>query len=111
MFLIAVWPGYGYLGHGWTFLSLSLPSWITFLVCLLFHVLIIYYGMEAVKRFENWAAPIVLIMAAALLVWLVIQANGLGSMLHRPSKYQTFYDFWPVFIPALTSRSLNRIHA
>jgi NCS1 family nucleobase:cation symporter-1 len=59
--------------------------------------------MEAVKKFENWAAPIVLIMAAVLLVWLVVKAKGLGSMLHKPSKFETFHEFWIVFIPSLTS--------
>ncbi|CAF1271684.1 unnamed protein product [Adineta steineri] len=102
-FVVAVWPNYAHLGNGWTFLSLSIPSWITFLLCLSIHVIIICYGMEAVKKFENWAAPIVLIMAAILLVWLVVKAKGLGSMLHRPSKFQTFHEFWIVFIPSLTS--------
>ena len=59
--------------------------------------------MEAVKKFENWAAPIVLIMAAVLLGWLVVKAKGLGSMLHKPSKFRTFNEFWIVFIPSLTS--------
>ena len=102
-FLVAVWPGYGTLGHGWTFLGLSIPSWLTFLLCLSIHIVIIFCGMEAVKKFENWAAPLVLIMAGALLVWLVVKAHGLGSMLHRPSKFQTFREFWIVFIPSLTS--------
>jgi NCS1 family nucleobase:cation symporter-1 len=60
--------------------------------------------MEAVKKFENWAAPIVLIMAAVLLVWLVIKAKGFGSMLYKPSKFQTFQEFWIVFMPSLTSK-------
>ena len=60
--------------------------------------------MEAVKKFENWAAPIVLIMAAVLLVWLVVKAKGLGSMLHRPSKFQSIGEFWTVFVPSLTSK-------
>jgi NCS1 family nucleobase:cation symporter-1 len=73
------------------------------------HVVIIFYGMEAVKKFENWAAPIVLVMAAILLVWLVVKAKGLGSMLHRPSKFRTFHEFWVVFVPSLTSKSRIRI--
>ena len=102
-FLIAVWPGYAYLANGWTILGLSIPSWLTFLFCLLIHVIIIYCGMEAVKKFENWAAPIVLILAGLLLVWLVVKAKGLGSMLRRPSKFENFTEFWIVFIPSLTS--------
>lgn len=59
--------------------------------------------MEAVKKFENWAAPIVLILAALLLIWLAVKAKGLGSMLSRPSKFQTFHEFWIVFVPSLSS--------
>lgn len=103
MFIVAVWPGYEFLGQNFAFLGLSLSSWLTFLLCLSIHIIIIYCGMEAVKKFENWAAPIVLIMAAILLVWLVVMAKGLGSMLHKPSKFQTFSEFWVVFMPALTS--------
>jgi cytosine/uracil/thiamine/allantoin permease len=62
--------------------------------------------MEAVKKFENWAAPIVLILAAILLVWLVVKAKGLGSMLHRPSKFRTFNEFWIIFVPSMTSNLL-----
>ncbi|CAF3946365.1 unnamed protein product [Rotaria magnacalcarata] len=102
-FVIAVWPGYENVGQNFTFLGLSMPSWLTFGLCLLIHIIIIYCGMEAVKKFENWAAPIVLIMAAILLVWLVVKAKGLGSMLKKPSKFQTFHEFWIIFIPSLTS--------
>ncbi|CAF3336535.1 unnamed protein product [Rotaria socialis] len=102
-FVIAVWPGYENVGQNFTFLGLSIPSWLTFGLCLLIHIIIIYYGMEAVKKFENWAAPVVLIMAAILLVWLVVKAKGLGSMLKKPSKFQTFHEFWIIFIPSLTS--------
>ncbi len=103
-FVIAVWPEYAHLGYNWTFLDLSISSWLTFLLCLSIHIVIIYCGMEAVKKFENWAAPIVLLLAAMLLVWLVVKAKGLGSMLYKPSKFQTFGDFWIVFIPSLTSK-------
>ena len=35
---------------------------------------------------ENWAAPFVLVMTAALLVWAVREANGLGPLLAQPGK-------------------------
>ncbi|CAF2924876.1 unnamed protein product [Rotaria sp. Silwood2] len=101
-FVIAVWPSYEYFGHNWTFLGLSTPSWLTFGLCLSIHVIIIYYGMEAVKKFANWATPIVLIMTTALLVWLAVKAKGLGSMLYKPSKFETFHEFWVIFVPSLT---------
>ena len=54
---------------------------ITFLAFWFLNILIIYKGMGAVKIFENWAAPLVLIMAVFLLIWVVIKAGGLGPML------------------------------
>jgi nucleobase:cation symporter-1, NCS1 family len=101
-FLVAVWPAFGALGGSMSILGLSLPSAITFLVFWALNIFIIYRGMNAVRVFENWAAPIVLVMAAFLMWWAVSRAGGLGPMLSQPSKFQTLGEFWPVFIPSLT---------
>lgn len=101
-FLVALWPGYGTLGGDFSLLGLSLPSAITFLLFWALNIFIIYRGMNAVRVFENWAAPLVLVMAAVLLVWAVGRAGGLGPMLSQPSKFQSFGEFWGVFIPSLT---------
>lgn len=101
-FLEALWPAYGQLGGGAQILGLSIPSAITFMVFWALNILIIYRGMDAVRVFENWAAPLVLIMAAVLLIWAVSVAGGLGPMLSQPSKFESFGDFWKVFIPSLT---------
>ncbi len=47
---------------------------------------IIYRGMDLLRKVENWAAPFVLVMTAALLVWAIRQANGLGPLLAQPGK-------------------------
>jgi len=52
--------------------------------------------------FENWAAPIVLVMAGALLLWVVDRAGGVGPLLTEPSKFATVGEFWKVFVPSLT---------
>jgi NCS1 family nucleobase:cation symporter-1 len=101
-FIEAVWPGFGAIGGGASFLGLSVPSAITFFVFWIANMLIIYRGMNAVRVFENWAAPIVLVMAAVLLVWAVGRAGGLGPIMSQPSKFATLAEFWPVFIPSLT---------
>ncbi len=101
-FIVAIWPGYADLGGGWTFTGLSLPSAITFGLFWALNILIIYRGMNAVRVFENWAAPIVLVMAAALLLWVVNRAGGVGPLLTQPSKFATMGDFWKVFVPSLT---------
>jgi NCS1 family nucleobase:cation symporter-1 len=101
-FLVALWPGYGDLGGGASFLGLTLPSAFTFAIFWGLQIFIIFKGMNAVRVFENWAAPIVLVLAAGLLVYVVGAAGGVGPMLEQPSKFETFGDFWKVFIPSLT---------
>lgn len=102
-FLEALWPGYATIGGGWAFLGLTLPEAMTFFAFWALNIFIIFRGMNAVKVFENWAAPIVLIMAAALLGWAVYTAGGFGEMMTRPSKFHTLGEFWVVFVPSLTA--------
>lgn len=101
-FVEALWPGFAGLGGGVMFAGLTLPSAITFLLFWALNILVIYRGMSAVRVFENWAAPIVLVMAGALLGWVVWRAGGVGPMLTQPSKFETIGAFWKVFVPSLT---------
>jgi nucleobase:cation symporter-1, NCS1 family len=102
-FIEAIWPAYSQIGGGARVLGLAIPSAITFFAFWAINIFIIFRGMNAVRVFENWAAPIVLVMAAALLVFVVSRAGGLGKMLSSPSKYTTLAEFWPVFVPSLTA--------
>lgn len=101
-FMEAVWPAFGHLGGDASILGLSIPSAITFMLFWGLNIVIIYRGMNAVRVFENWAAPIVLVMAAVLLGWAVWRAGGVGPMLTQPSKFDSFGAFWVVFVPSLT---------
>jgi NCS1 family nucleobase:cation symporter-1 len=101
-FIIALWPGFGHLAEGVTLLGLSVPSAITFMFFWVLNIIIILVGMNAVRIFENWAAPIVLVLAAALLWWALSKAGGVGPILSQPSKFESVGDFWKVFIPSLT---------
>lgn len=101
-FIIALFPAWKTMGGDFSIAGLSLPALITFMIFWALNIYIIFKGMNAVRIFENWAAPIVLIMAAALMVWIVNQANGFGPILSDPGKLTTFKDFFPVFIPSLT---------
>lgn len=101
-FVQAMWPAFGELGGDANLLGLTLPSAITFLAFWALNILIIYRGMNAVRVFENWAAPIVLVMAGALLGWAVWAANGVGPLLTQPSRFATVGEFWRVFVPSLT---------
>jgi nucleobase:cation symporter-1, NCS1 family len=101
-FVEALWPGFSGLGGTATVLGLGLPSALTFFAFWALNIAIIFRGMNAVRVFENWAAPLVLVMAGVLLVWAVGRAGGVGPMLEQPSKFSSFAAFWKVFVPSLT---------
>lgn len=100
-FFTAVFPGWphllgsapigGYLGS----------QWLSFLLFWGLNILVIYRGMELVRRLENFAAPFVLVMAAVLLTWAVWRAKGLGPIIDQPGRLSGA-GFWKVFPLALT---------
>jgi len=82
----------------------SVPTqWLSFLIFWGINILIIYKGMDLLKRFQGFAAPFVMVMTAVLLFWAVSNAHGLGNLLNKPGKFTNFAEFMPVFIPSLTA--------
>ncbi|NDD29040.1 MAG: nitrate reductase [Proteobacteria bacterium] len=83
----------------------SVPAniWICFGAFWALNVAIIWKGMDAVRWFEGWAAPMVLVVAVVLLVYMIKRANGLGPVLDEPSKFTDTADFLrhlPIFLTA-----------
>ncbi len=89
----AVWAGWPVDGAG---------KWIAFGVFWLINVWIIVKGMETLRRFEAWAAPVLIAMGIALLSWAVVEAGGFGPIMSRPSSFESGADFWRFFVPGLT---------
>lgn len=81
-------------GQPWTL-------WASFGLFWVFQVAIIYRGMETLRRFENWAAPFVLVVAVVLAAWIITKAGGLGPILSQPSRLGWGPAFWKVFAPSL----------
>ena len=100
--LDTIWPGWEQLGGGFGIVGYPLPHFLAFALFWAIQVWLIYKGMNAVRVFENWAAPLVLVMAGALLVWLVSGAHGFGAMLSQPSKFENTSQFLSVFFPWMT---------
>src|SRR5881296_3601380 len=96
--MLAGWPtllGAGFGGH-------TATEWISFLLFWGLKVIVIYRGMDLLRKVENWAAPFVLVMTALLLGWAIWKAHGLGYLLSQQSKFHSLGEFWPVFILSLT---------
>lgn len=76
---------------------------IAFFVFWALNMWIIWRGMEAVRWFEGWAAPMVLVVALILLMYMVQRAHGLGPIIDQPGKMEDTIDFlkhMPIFLTA-----------
>jgi len=102
MLFSSIMPAWKTLGGNFQIAGLSLPSAITFMIFWGIQIFIIYKGMDVLRKFENWAAPLVLVFALALMIWAIITAKGFGPLLSEPSKFKTTGEFIKVFIPSLT---------
>ncbi len=74
---------------------------ICFLLFWLLNMLVVYLGVESIKKLLVFKAIFLPIAALALLFWAINAAKGLGPILEQPSKLSGA-DFWNYFFPALT---------
>jgi NCS1 family nucleobase:cation symporter-1 len=89
------WPG---IIAGYT-----ATEYISFLLFWAMNIYIVYRGMDLLRKVENWAAPFVLVMATALMIWVLWKANGLGVILESKGQFNSLREFLPIFIPSLTA--------
>lgn len=93
--VIPGWDRFGSVGGN------PIGMWISFAIFWALNIYIIYRGMDTLRRFQSWAAPLVLAFGVGLMVWMISSAHGLGPILSQPSKVGTLSSFVPVFIPSL----------
>jgi NCS1 family nucleobase:cation symporter-1 len=106
-FVESLWSGWP-VALGSAKLGGYLPTeWLCYAVFWGINILIVYRGMDLLRKVENWAAPYVLVMTLALLVWIVRRAGSMGAdvgaIVSQPSKFPTLGAFLPVFVPSVTA--------
>ncbi|MBX7107757.1 MAG: NCS1 family nucleobase:cation symporter-1 [Chitinophagales bacterium] len=87
-----------------------LPAWlglqtapaITFFLFWLLNMLVVYLGVESIKRLLMYKAFFLPLAALALLWWAIDAGHGLGPILSQPSGFSTNAAFWNFFFPGLT---------
>jgi NCS1 family nucleobase:cation symporter-1 len=70
--------------------------WLSFAIFWLLNMLIILRGMDAIKRFENWAAPLLIGVFLVLMVFMISKAGGLGPVFDNPGTIGWGADFWKI---------------
>src|ERR1700726_2090565 len=95
-------------GSGWINSSMLAGQhwtlWLSFAIFWALNIVIITRGINAVRRFENWAAPFVILVAVFLLVWMVSKAGGLGPIVSQNGTVGWGAPFWKLFFPALMAQ-------
>jgi NCS1 family nucleobase:cation symporter-1 len=99
----AIFPGWAQIGGKFAIAGLSIPVGICFMIFWFAELFIIYKGMDVLKKFENVAAPLVMALAAVLLIYMIVKAHGLGAIINKPSSFKNTGDFLRVFFPSLTA--------
>lgn len=80
----------------------NLPPFFCFAAFWLLNMLVVYYGVESIKKLLLFKAIFLPVAALALLFWAISAANGLGPILSTPSKFTDTPSFLTYFFPALT---------
>lgn len=65
----------GYSGDA-TVLGMSPVGWLSYLIVALFQVALFMRGIEWIKRYLNWAAPLVYVVMVALMIVIWVQAGS-----------------------------------
>ncbi|NUR88747.1 MAG: NCS1 family nucleobase:cation symporter-1 [Nonomuraea sp.] len=73
--VLRIWPGAAPMAQT-TFLGLSQLGWICFVALWAIQLLILSYGMEVVRRFQDWAGPIIWFVMLGLAVWMLVLTGG-----------------------------------
>lgn len=76
-----LWPTYLTLGGDWSFLGLTLPALLSFLIFWSFNVALIYGGMGFLGKFTNILSPLVYIVFGGMAIWAINLAGGIGPIL------------------------------
>ncbi len=74
---------------------------ICFLLFWFLNMLVVYLGVESIRKLLLFKAFFLPLAALALLFWAISAGNGLGPILSQPAKLSGA-AFWNYFFPALT---------
>lgn len=78
-------------------------QWLAFLAFWGLNMVVVFRGMDALRRFGNISAVLVLVMTFGLYVWTVRETGSWGPGLTAGGKLDDLATFLPVFIPSLTA--------
>jgi NCS1 family nucleobase:cation symporter-1 len=105
--LMGVVLGRHLVGPRLPLLGIDVWQLAAFFVFWLSQLFFVAKGLESIKRFETWTAPLKVAICVALVWWALSTAGGLGPIMSRPSEFAAsgpkHGQFWTVFWPAFSA--------
>jgi len=105
-----VWSGWTTLGGEWAFMGHTLSQYLSFGLFWMLNLYFVYAGTESIRWLETLAAPFLIAMGLALLLWAISAVGGLGRILTesndliRQSEARSFPTFFStLFVPWVTA--------
>jgi len=86
-------------------LGIGIGQLSAFAVFWLAQLVFVTKGLNAIRKFETWTAPLKILVCLGLVWWAVNGAGGFGPILSAPSAFvqggpkqgQFWHVFWPIF--------------
>lgn len=105
--LVGVLAGRDLAGAPLPVLGIGIGQLVAFTAFWLAQLVFVEKGVEAIRRFETWTAPIKVMVCIALVWWALNRAGGLGPILAQHSAFGPGAarqgQFWAVFWPMFTA--------
>ena len=91
-----------YLGD---FMGINLAQFGCFILFWIINMYIVYRGIDSIKKLETWAAPFLLLIGIALLIWAWAEVGSMGEILTASNELaaESGVSFWKIFWPGLTA--------
>lgn len=91
------------LANDYSFLGLSALGWISYGILWVAQACVFWTGMDTIRKFTDWAGPLVYAVMFILAIYLVVRAGGLGSIDLNLSNSAPlgFVESIPVMITAI----------
>jgi NCS1 family nucleobase:cation symporter-1 len=88
-----------------TWIGLNLAQGMCFAAFWLLNLWIVYRGIESIKLLELWAAPFLILLGLALLLWAWLEVGSMKQILNASYQLseQRGVNFWKLFFPSLTA--------
>ncbi len=105
-----LWADWQGLGGDWSFMGYGLSHFISFLIFWLINLYFVWAGTESIKWLETAAAPFLILVGVALLLWAASQVGGIGRILRQSDALilaeedRTTWQFvFTLFVPWVTA--------